>query len=64
MLVNLSDAMIVQFGSLNRFGQKIPQFRFILKTFLFSVSAPNFEERKSNPRNPYLRMLVRIAESL
>jgi hypothetical protein len=46
------------------FGQKIPQFRFILKIFLLSVWIPNYEERKTNPRKQYLRMLVRITESL
>jgi hypothetical protein len=46
------------------FGQKIPQFRFILITFLFSVWVSNFEERKVNPKNPNLVVLVRIAEPL
>jgi hypothetical protein len=46
------------------FGQKISQFRFILKIFLLSVWVPNFEERKANPRKLYMRMLVRIPESL
>jgi hypothetical protein len=46
------------------FGQKILQFRFILKIFLFLVWVPNFEERKANPRKSYLGVLVRIAESL
>jgi hypothetical protein len=44
------------------FGQEIPQFRFILKAVLFSVWVPNSEERKLNPRKPYLRVLVRIAK--
>jgi hypothetical protein len=43
---------------------KISQFRFILKTFLFSVWVSNSEERKANPRKLYLRVLVRITESL
>jgi hypothetical protein len=60
----LPYAMIVQVWSLIRFGQKIPQIRFILKIFLFSVWVPNSEERKVNLRKSYLRMLVRIAESL
>jgi hypothetical protein len=47
-----------------KFGQKIPQFRFILKIILFSVWVPISEERKVNPRKPYLGVLVRIAESL
>jgi hypothetical protein len=47
------------------FGQRktVIQFYF-LKIFLFSVWVPNSEERKSSPRNPYLRVLVRIVESL
>jgi hypothetical protein len=64
MLINLPDVMTVQFGSLTIFGQKIPQFRFILKIFLFSVWISNSEERKENPRKSYLGVLVRIAKSL
>jgi hypothetical protein len=56
--------MIVQIGSLMNFGQKTPQFRFILKIVLFSVWVSNSEERKSNPRKPYLGVLMRIAGSL
>jgi hypothetical protein len=56
--------MIGQIKSLIMFGQKTPQFRFILKTFYFLVWVPNSEERKSNPRKPHLGVLVRIAESL
>jgi hypothetical protein len=56
--------MTVQIGSLINFGQKTPQFRFILKTVLFSVWVPNSKERKSNFRKPYLRVLVRIVKSL
>jgi hypothetical protein len=63
-LVKYRMHMTVQIGSLINFGQKIPQFRFILKIILFSVWVPNSEERKSNPRKPYLGVLVRIAESL
>jgi hypothetical protein len=37
---------------------------YFLKTVLFSVWIPNSKERKSNPRKPYLGVLVRIAESL
>jgi hypothetical protein len=46
------------------FSQKIPQFRYILKIFLFSIWVPNSEERKTNPKKPYQGVLVRIAESL
>jgi hypothetical protein len=60
----LPYSMTVQVWSLIRFGQKIPQFRFILKAFLFSVWVPISEERKANPRKSYLRTLMRIAESL
>jgi hypothetical protein len=64
MLANLSDA----YDSLNlifiNLVQKIPQFRFILKAFSFSVWVLISEEGKANPRKLYLRMLVRIAESL
>jgi hypothetical protein len=56
--------MIVQIRSLINVGQKISQFRFILKIVLFSVWVPISEEKKSNPRKPYLGVLVRIAESL
>jgi hypothetical protein len=64
MLVKYRMHMTVQIGSLINFGQKTPQFRFIFKTVLFSVWVPNSEERKSNPRKPYLGVLERIAESL
>jgi uncharacterized membrane protein len=50
----LTYAMTVQVWSLIRFGQKIPQFRFILKLFSFSVWVPIYEERKANPRKPFL----------
>jgi hypothetical protein len=56
--------MTVQFGSLTIFGQKIPQFRFILKIFLFSVWVLNSEERKANLKKSYPGVLVRITESL
>jgi hypothetical protein len=56
--------MTGQIKSLIIFGQKTPQFRFILKTILFSVWIPISEERKSNPRKPYLGVLARVAESL
>jgi hypothetical protein len=36
----------------------------IFKTILFSFWVPISEERKTNLRKPYLRILVRIAESL
>jgi hypothetical protein len=64
MLVNLSDAMTVQFGSLNNVWLENTAVQFYLKTFLFTVWVPNSEERKSNPRKPYQRVLVRITESL
>jgi hypothetical protein len=60
----LPYAMTVQVWSLIGFGEKISQFRFILKLFSFSVWVPISEERKENPRKPYLRMLVRIVKSL
>jgi hypothetical protein len=50
--------MTVQIWSLIKFGQKLPQFRFILKVFLFSVWVSNSEERKANPKKPYLGVLV------
>jgi hypothetical protein len=56
--------MTVQILSLIISGQKTPQFRFVLKADLFLVWVPNSEERKLNPRKPYLRVLVRIAKSL
>jgi hypothetical protein len=56
--------MTSQFWSLIKVWSKVPQFRFILKTVLISVWIPNSKERKSNPRKPYLGVLVRIAESL
>jgi hypothetical protein len=64
MLVNLSDAYVRLDLVSNHFGQKTPQFRFILKIFYFSVWVPNSEEMKSNPRKPYQGVLARIAESL
>jgi hypothetical protein len=56
--------MTGQIKSLIIFCQKTSQFRFILKTVLFSVWVPISEERKINLRKPYLRVLARIAESL
>jgi hypothetical protein len=56
--------MTGQIKSLIIFGQKTQQFRFILKTVLFSVWVPISEEKKSNPRKSYLGVLVRITESL
>jgi hypothetical protein len=56
--------MTGQIKSLIIFGQKIRQFRFILKTVLFSVWIPSSKERKSNLRKQYLRVLARIAGSL
>jgi hypothetical protein len=56
--------MTIQIWSPINFGQKIPQFRFILKTSLFSVWVPNSKERKANPKKLYLGVLGRIAESL
>jgi hypothetical protein len=49
--------MTGQIKSLIIFGQKTPQFRFILKTFYFLVWVPNSEEMKSNPRKPYVRII-------
>jgi hypothetical protein len=56
--------MTGQIKSLIIFCQKTPHFRFIFKTFYFSVWVPNSEERKSNPKKPYLGVLVTIAKSL
>jgi hypothetical protein len=56
--------MIIQIRSLINFGQKIPQFIFILKIILFSIWFPISEERKANLRKSYIGVLVRIAESL
>jgi hypothetical protein len=57
MLVKYRMHMTVQIWSLIIFGQKTPQFRFILKTDLFLVWVPNSEEMKSNPRKPYLGII-------
>jgi hypothetical protein len=35
-------------------SQKLLQFKFILKIFLFPVWVPNSEERKINPKKLYL----------
>jgi hypothetical protein len=64
MLVKYRMHMTVQIWSLINFGQKILQFRFILKMVLFFVWVPISEERKANPRKPYLGVLVRIVKSL
>jgi hypothetical protein len=64
MLVNLSDAMTVQFGSLNNVWSKNTAVQIYFKNILFSVWVPNSEERKSNPGKSYLRVLMRIAKSL
>jgi hypothetical protein len=42
--------MTVQFGSLNIFGQKIPQFNYF-KIFLFSIWVPISEERKNKSQD-------------
>jgi hypothetical protein len=55
--------MTIQIWSLINFDQKIPQFRFILKTSLFSVCVPNYEERKVNLRKPYLNISARLVAS-
>jgi hypothetical protein len=62
MLVNLSDVMTVQFGSLYRFGQKNTAVKIYFKNIFFLVWVPNSE--KKNPRKSYLNVLVRIAELL
>jgi NAD(P)H-hydrate repair Nnr-like enzyme with NAD(P)H-hydrate dehydratase domain len=64
MLVNLPDAMTVQFKSLNNVWLENIAVHFYLKINLFSIWVPISEERKSNPRKPYLGVLARIAESL
>jgi hypothetical protein len=55
--------MTIQILSLINFGQKIPQFRFILKIFLFSVWVSNSEERKTNLRKPYMNISARLVAS-
>jgi hypothetical protein len=64
MLVNLPDDMTVQFRSLNNVWSENTAVQIYFKNILFSVWVPNSEERKVNPRKPYLRMLVKIVESL
>jgi hypothetical protein len=56
--------MTGQIKSLIMFGQKISQFRFILKIIYFSVWVPNSEERKSNLRKPYLNISARLVASV
>jgi hypothetical protein len=63
MLVNLPDAMTVQFGSLNNVWSENAAVQIYFKNILFSIWVPISEERKANSRNSYLRILVRIAES-
>jgi hypothetical protein len=64
MLVNLSDAMTVQFGALINIWSENTAVQIYLKIDLFSVWVPIYEERKVNPKKPYLGVLVRIVESL
>jgi hypothetical protein len=64
MLVRLPNAYDNSSWVSNQDWSENTAIQFILKIFLFSVWVPIFEERKTNPRNPYLKMLVRIAESL
>jgi hypothetical protein len=46
------------------FGQRKTVIQFIFLKQFISVWVPNSEERKSNPKNPYLGVLVRITKSL
>jgi hypothetical protein len=66
MLVNLPDAYDKSnFWSLNNvWSEKNLKSVLFLKIFLFSDWVPNSEKRKSNPKNPYLKELLRITESL
>jgi hypothetical protein len=57
--------MTCQIKSLNSgWSEKTTAVQLFEKNILFSVWVPNSEERKANLRKPYLRVLVRIAESL
>jgi hypothetical protein len=56
--------MIIQFVSLMICLVKNITVQIIFENFYFLVGVPNSEERKLNSRNPYLRVLVRIIESL
>jgi hypothetical protein len=49
--------MTVQFGSLNNVWSENTAVQIYFKNDLISVWVPNSEERKSNPRKPYLRMI-------
>jgi hypothetical protein len=64
MLVKYRMHMTVQFESLNNVWSENIVVQIHFKNILFSVWVPNSEERKLNPRKPYLRVLVRIAKSL
>jgi hypothetical protein len=64
MLVNLPDAMTVHIWSLSSVWFKKYRILDLFKNILFSVWVPNSEERKPNPKKPYLGVLVRITESL
>jgi hypothetical protein len=64
MLVNLSDAMTVQIWVSKQCLVRKYHSSIILKIILFFIWVPISEERKANSRNLYMRMMVRIAESL
>jgi hypothetical protein len=64
MLVNLPDAYDRSDLVSNHFWSENTAIQIYFKTVLFSVRVLNSEERKSNPKKPYLRVLVRITESL
>jgi hypothetical protein len=56
--------MTVQFGSLNNIWSENTAVQIYFKNDLISVWVPNSEERRLNPRKPYLRVLARIVKSL
>jgi hypothetical protein len=64
MLVIYRMQVTDQIWALNSIWFKILQFNLFLKNIYFRIWVPISEERKSNFRNPYLGVLVRIEQSL
>jgi hypothetical protein len=64
MLVSYRMHMADQIWCLNSVWSEKNLNSIYFENSSFSIWVPNSEERKSNPKNPYMGVLVRIVESL
>jgi hypothetical protein len=64
MLVSYRMHMADQIWCLNSVRSEKNLNSIYFENSSFSIWVPNSEERKSNPKNPYMGVLVRIVESL